>query len=83
MDFAGRITWVLFLCLSCTVRGQNVIKNIELSTMTSGSGFKLYGTTNNARTGWAVSAAGDVNGDGIGDILVSSPEQSSYAGYTF
>ena len=35
-------------------------------------GFKIYGATNYANTGFAVSAAGDVNGDGMDDVIVGA-----------
>ncbi len=38
----------------------------------SGADVVLYGTTNGAAAGWSVAAAGDVDGDGYGDILVGA-----------
>lgn len=43
---------------------------IELSTLNGSTGFALTGPVANDRTAWAVSGAGDINGDGIDDFLV-------------
>ena len=36
-------------------------------------GFKIEGSYRHSHTGFAVTAAGDVNGDGLDDVLVSAP----------
>jgi hypothetical protein len=48
--------------------------NIDLSTLNGSNGFRLHGIVNPTPSdiGKAVAAAGDVNGDGIGDVIVSS-----------
>ncbi|MEO5362666.1 MAG: Ig-like domain-containing protein, partial [Magnetococcus sp. DMHC-8] len=44
---------------------------INLSTLNGSTGFRLDGLTAGDRTGW-VSSAGDVNGDGFHDLIVSA-----------
>jgi FG-GAP repeat protein len=52
----------------------------DASTLAGGNGgFQIAGAVRNDRSGWSVSAAGDVNGDGIGDVVIGAP-YSSYAG---
>ena len=51
-----------------TVNGRNVI---DLTTLSPSDGFVIQGETAGDATG-IVSEAGDINGDGINDILVSS-----------
>ncbi|MEM7471863.1 MAG: VCBS domain-containing protein [Pseudomonadota bacterium] len=47
---------------------------IELASVAAGTGgFVINGADANDEFGERVSAAGDVNGDGIGDILISAP----------
>jgi hypothetical protein len=47
---------------------------INASTFFDGTkGFKLFGEKADDNSGCPVSSAGDVNGDGIGDIIINSP----------
>jgi len=45
---------------------------INLSSLDGSSGFRLDGVTTDDRSGFSVSAAGDVNGDGIDDLLIGA-----------
>ncbi|MEO5345077.1 MAG: FG-GAP-like repeat-containing protein [Magnetococcus sp. YQC-9] len=51
--------------------------SIDLSTLTSTQGFKLIGAMALAYAGWSVSSAGDVNGDGLDDMLVGAANADS------
>ena len=69
---------------SYVVFGQTSTAPIDLSAVAAGTGgFVINGHDNNDRSGWSVSTAGDVNGDGLADVIVSSPFQAtaSAAGY--
>jgi hypothetical protein len=48
---------------------------IELSAL-GNAGFKILGESTNDQAGYAVSAAGDLNGDGRGDLLVGAYGQN-------
>jgi hypothetical protein len=45
---------------------------LELSTLDGSNGFVLNGVARDDRTGTSVSAAGDVNGDGVDDLLIGA-----------
>ena len=49
---------------------------IELSGLDGNNGFKLSGAAAADVTGRSVSGAGDVNGDGVADFIVSAPGHS-------
>ncbi len=51
--------------------------NLSLSALDGSNGFAIDGT-DGSRTGQSVSAVGDVNGDGIDDLLVGSPSAPAY-----
>ena len=47
--------------------------NLNLSTLDGSNGFKLSGVAAGDYSGRSVSAAGDVNGDGFGDLIIGAP----------
>jgi hypothetical protein len=46
--------------------------NLNLSTLNGANGFQLNGILNGDNTGWSVSSAGDINGDGFDDVIVGA-----------
>jgi Ca2+-binding RTX toxin-like protein len=47
--------------------------HLELSSLDGTNGFRLSGVAARDYSGFAVSTAGDVNGDGIDDLLIGTP----------
>ena len=47
--------------------------SFELSSLDGTNGFVLNGTDNLDRAGYSVSSAGDINNDGIDDVLTIAP----------
>ena len=62
----GRATW-------CSARRRALGPNLELSALDGTNGFQLSGEAAYDRSGFSVSAAGDVNGDGFDDLLIGAP----------
>jgi len=60
---------------------------INLSTLDGSSGFRLDGVATDDNSGIAVSAAGDINGDGIDDLIIGAfladPSGNSDAGSSY
>ncbi|MEI7875984.1 MAG: hypothetical protein WCK95_27950 [Alphaproteobacteria bacterium] len=54
-------------------RGAGFAANLELSTLNGSNGFKLSGEAQGDQSGFAVAAAGDINGDGVDDLIVAAP----------
>lgn len=57
-------------------RRQGFSSSLNLSALNGNNGFVLNGPSNNDRSGTSVSNAGDVNGDGIDDLIIGAPEAS-------
>lgn len=52
--------------------GAQAFGNINLGSFSAADGFTIYGAANGDATGVAVAPAGDVNGDGVDDILIGA-----------
>ena len=62
---------------SYVVFGKTSYTAVELSQVSTGdssSGFVIQGASSNDLLGYAVSSAGDMNGDGLSDLIVGAPE---------
>jgi Ca2+-binding RTX toxin-like protein len=46
---------------------------LDLSSLTGVNGFRLDGVAANDQSGRSVAAAGDVNGDGVDDLIIGAP----------
>ncbi|MEZ5405048.1 MAG: hypothetical protein R3F23_02385 [Verrucomicrobiia bacterium] len=61
--------------------------NVELSSLDGTTGFKINGANDNDYCGGSVSGAGDVNGDGLADLLMDArgadPNGKSNAGQCY
>ncbi|NKI36205.1 choice-of-anchor D domain-containing protein [Wenzhouxiangella sp. XN79A] len=56
-----------------TATAQDFPPVIDLGTLDGSIGFAIDGEGIDGRSGYAVSPAGDINGDGIGDLIVGAP----------
>ncbi len=68
-----------------TARG---LPPVELSDVVAGNGgFVINGSDSHDLSGWSVSGAGDVNGDGVPDVIVAAsradPGGNNYAGESY
>ena len=61
--------------------GSNGVFN--LSTLTGVSGFKLDGESINDLSGFSVNTAGDINGDGVVDLLIGAYGHNSSTGRSY
>jgi hypothetical protein len=57
------------------IYGGSNHKDINVDSLTIDQGFSIIGesNTNQWRTGYALSSAGDINNDGFGDIMIGAP----------
>ncbi|MCA9141742.1 MAG: FG-GAP repeat protein [Planctomycetaceae bacterium] len=53
---------------------------LTLATLTDDQGMRLIGDRFLDRSGYSVSAAGDINGDGFDDVLIGAPSSYPYSG---
>jgi len=55
---------------------------LNLSALDATSGLKLNGAGAFQRSGWSMSGAGDVNGDGAADVIIGAPYASPNGTYS-
>jgi hypothetical protein len=55
-----------------TITGENIFQLSQVATSEL-SGVIITGETENQRFGYSVATAGDVNGDGLGDVIITAP----------
>lgn len=69
---------------SYVVFGKSSGAPIGLSAVASGTGgFAINGDSTSFASGWSVSAAGDVNGDGLADLIVGAPVGNAGGGRSY
>jgi Ca2+-binding RTX toxin-like protein len=56
--------------------------SIDLSTLDGSDGFRISGETEFDRSGIVVSSAGDINGDGVGDMIVGASGANPHYDYS-
>lgn len=60
---------------------------VGLGALDGTTGFRLDGVGTNAYSGYSVSSAGDVNGDGFDDVIIGTPKgrvgEEPYAGFSY
>ena len=56
---------------------------ISLASLNGTNGFELNGESSGDESGYSIGTMGDVNNDGIQDIIIGAPYASSHAGKTY
>jgi Ca2+-binding RTX toxin-like protein len=55
-------------------RAGGFTSTIDVAGLTGANGFAIIGADATDRSGYSVAAAGDVNGDGIDDLIIGAPQ---------
>ncbi len=61
-------------------RPEGFVNGLTLATLTDDQGLRLVGDRFLDHSGYSVSAAGDINGDGFDDVLIGAPATFPYSG---
>jgi glycosylphosphatidylinositol phospholipase D len=56
---------------------------LDVGSLDGTNGFTLQGTADFDQSGWSVSGAGDVNGDGIADFVIGAPFWNDFTGKVY
>ena len=83
----ARMVSALLLSGAISAAAQAFPPNINLSSLSGADGFRLDGVAASDYSGRSVSAAGDINGDGIDDLIVgayrASPNGNASSGSSY
>jgi Ca2+-binding RTX toxin-like protein len=55
--------------------------DVPVTGLDGSNGFKIVGASAGDYAGFSVSGAGDVNGDGLADLIVGAPQTNGFSGY--
>ena len=69
--------------IDTSIDNQNFADAIELSSLDGTNGFSITGSERADFSGFSVSPAGDINGDGRDDILIGAPGANTNRGETY
>jgi hypothetical protein len=67
---------------SYLIYGHASNSSIDLASLAPSQGFRIDGVVANGFSGFSVSGAGDVNGDGFGDVIIGTYLAQSDSGVT-
>ncbi len=71
--FRNKVVLIIALLLGFSYSAQAQFASpLQLSDINGSNGFVINGESAADRSGYSVSSAGDVNADGIGDILIGA-----------
>jgi Ca2+-binding RTX toxin-like protein len=57
--------------------------DFQLSSLDGSNGFRINGTVVGALSGYSVASAGDINGDGLADLLIGAPHADYETGAAY
>ena len=57
--------------------------SLALSSLDGSNGFVLSGVTASSKSGYSVSGAGDINGDGVADLIIGAPYANGNIGASY
>ena len=79
----GATAFSVSLAISASTSYAQFPAVLDLSSLNGSNGYRLEGIDNEDRSGTSVSGAGDVNGDGIDDLIIGAKYARSGAGESY